>query len=125
VPVVVIKLGKHGLYLRTAASVPDRDTSWSNVSRFDSCFCTNVVGTTGSGDCAIAGFLAAYVNDASPEEAMTSAVATGSFSTESLDAVSAIPHRSQLQARISSGWKRLPGKFTNPKNEYAQTAEIL
>ena len=112
VPVVVIKLGAHGLYLRTAASVPGRDSSWSNVSQFESCFSTHVVGTTGAGDCTIAGFLAAYVNDASPEEAMTSAVATGSFSTESLDAVSAVPCRSQLQTRIDSGWKRLPGKFS-------------
>ena len=111
-PVVVIKLGAHGLYLRTAEAVPDRDASWSNVSRFDSCFRTNVVGTTGAGDCTIAGFLAAYVDGASPEEAMTTAVATGSFSTESLDAVSAIPHRTEVQSRIAAGWERLPGKFT-------------
>ena len=111
-PVVVIKLGAHGLYLRTAGSVPDRDASWSSVSRFDSCFCTDVVGTTGAGDCTIAGFLAAYVNGASPEEAMTTAVAAGSFSTESLDAVSAVPHRTAVQSRIDAGWKRLPGKFT-------------
>ena len=122
-PVVVIKLGAHGLYLRTASSVPGRNASWSNVSRFDSCFCTHVVGTTGAGDCTIAGFLSAYVNDASPEEAMTTAVATGSFSTESLDAVSAVPHRSQLQVRIDAGWERLPGKFSHSINEYARPTE--
>ena len=114
VPIVVIKLGAHGLYLRTAETVPDQESSWNNISRFDSCFCTEVVGTTGAGDCTIAGFLSAYVNGATPEEAMASAVATGSFSTESLDAVSAIPHQSQLQARINAGWERLPGKF-NPE----------
>jgi len=113
-PVVVIKLGAHGLYLRTAESVPGREASWNNVNRFDACFCTDVVGTTGAGDCTIAGFLSAYINGASPEKAMTSAVATGSFSTESLDAVSAIPHQSQLQTRINAGWERLPGKF-NPE----------
>lgn len=112
VSVVVVKLGAHGLYLRTAASVPGRDSPWSNVSQFESCFSTHVVGTTGAGDCTIAGFLAAYVNNASPEEAMTTAVATGSFSTESRDAVSAVPRRSELQARLDSGWARLPGKFS-------------
>ena len=114
VPVVLIKLGAQGLYLRTAKSVPGRGVSWNNVSRFDSCFCTNVVGTTGAGDCTIAGFLAAYVNESSAEKAMTSASATGSFSTESLDATSAIPHQSQLHARISAGWERLAGQF-NPE----------
>lgn len=112
VPVVVIKLGKDGLYLRTATSVPGRAAAWNNISRFQSCFSTSVVGTTGAGDCTIAGFLAAYVDGASPEESMISAVATGSASTESLDAVSTIPHRSQLQTRIDSGWKKLPGKFS-------------
>ena len=125
VPVVVIKLGKDGLYLRTAASVPGRDASWSNVSRFESCFTTNVIGTTGSGDCTIAGFLAAYVNGASPEEAAASAVATGSYSTESLDAVSAIPHQSELQARVDAGWGWLPGKFSNQENESASLEEQL
>ncbi len=112
VPVVVVKLGKDGLYLRTAASVPNRGAAWNHISRFQSCFSTHVVGTTGAGDCTIAGFLAAYVGGASPEEAMVAAVATGSASTESLDAVGAIPHRSQLQARIDSGWEDLPGKFS-------------
>ena len=124
VPVVVIKLGKDGLYLRTAASVPGRGASWSNASRFEACFTTNVIGTTGSGDCTIAGFLAAYINGASPEKAAASAVATGSYSTESLDAVSAIPHKNELQARIDAGWGRLPGKFSNLENASVQPMGI-
>jgi sugar/nucleoside kinase (ribokinase family) len=112
VPVVVIKLGEHGLYLRTAATVPGRDASWNNVSRFESRFAVNQAGTTGAGDCAIAGFLSSYINGTSAEDAIITAVATGSASTESLDAVSAIPHRSQIQARINAGWARIPGKFS-------------
>ncbi len=110
--VAVIKLGEHGLYLRTAESVPDRSASWSTISQFQSCFSTHVVGTTGSGDCTIAGFLAAYSAGVSPQAAMIAAVAAGSASTESLDAASAIPHRNQLQARIDAGWKKLSGKFS-------------
>ncbi len=112
VPVVVIKLGEHGLYLRTAVTVPGRDSSWRNVSRFESRFSVKLAGTTGAGDCAIAGFLSAYINGASAEEAIITAVATGSASTESLDAVSAIPHRNRILARINSEWKRIPGKFS-------------
>ncbi len=112
VPVVVIKLGEHGLYLRTASTVPGKNSSWNNVSRFESCFNPNLAGTTGAGDCAIAGFLSAYMNGASAEEAIVMSVATGSISTESLDAVSAIPHRSQVLARVNSGWDRIPGKFS-------------
>jgi sugar/nucleoside kinase (ribokinase family) len=114
VPVVVIKLGVHGLYMQTAGSVPGQDTSWSNVSRFEATFCTDVVGTTGAGDSTIAGFLASYLRGISPEEALAAAVGTGSFCTEALDAVSGIPHWNELQARINAGWKRLPGKFTGP-----------
>lgn len=111
-PVVVIKLGEHGLYLRTAAAVPGKDSSWSNISRYESRFAVKQAGTTGAGDCAIAGFLSAYMNGASAEEAIVMSVATGSTSTESLDAVSAIPHRSRIQARIDSGWEQVPGKFS-------------
>ena len=115
VPVVLIKLGEHGLYLRTAETGPGRDGTWSNISRFESRFDARVAGTTGAGDCAIAGFLSAFVNGASPEEAIRTAAATGAASTESLDAVSAVPHRNQLQARIDSGWKQVPGKFNGPQ----------
>ncbi len=111
VPVVVVKLGEHGLYLRTAPSVPGRDLAWVGISRFDSCFLADVAGTTGAGDCTIAGFLAAYINGTSPEEAMTIAVATGAASTESLDAVGAVPSLGRLRSRIAAGWRRLPGKF--------------
>ncbi len=46
------------------------------------CFDVEVVGTTGSGDATIAGFLSALLRDASPEEAMTMAVAVGACNVE-------------------------------------------
>jgi len=111
VPVVVIKLGKQGLYLRTAEAVPGKERFWSGVSRFEPCFAADVAGTTGAGDCAIAGFLSAYLNGASPEEAIRTAVASGSVSTESMDAVSALPHRKVLLDKMESGWVQEPGIF--------------
>lgn len=128
--VVVIKLGVHGLYMQTADSVPDQDASWSNVSRFEATFCTDVVGTTGAGDSTIAGFLASYLRGLSPEDALVAALGVGSFCTEALDAVSGIPHWSELQARINAGWKRLHGKFTRPAaseedEPQVKTAEVV
>lgn len=111
VPVVVIKLGKNGLYLKTAGDVPGKDEGWNNVSCFEPCFSAEVVGTTGAGDCSIAGFLSATVNGASAKEAVTMAVAAGSASTESLNATDAVPTRTELQKRIREDWPRDPGRF--------------
>ena len=121
--VVVIKLGVHGLYMQTAESVPGQDDSWSNVSRFEATFCTDVVGTTGAGDSTIAGFLASYLRGVTPEQALVYALGVGSFCTEALDAVSGIPHWNELQARLDAGWEHLHGKFTRP--EASETDEPL
>lgn len=113
VSVVVIKLGNQGLYLRTSQTVPGRDATWSNVSLFMPCLETDVVGTTGAGDCTIAGFLAGFASGANPADAATFAVGTGAFSTESADATGAIPSRETVQKRIASGWAHLESKFEN------------
>jgi len=110
-PIVAIKLGKHGFYLKTALRVPGKDKSWSNVSRFEPCFSVEVAGTTGAGDCSIAGFLSAFVNGASAGDAVMMAVAAGSASTESLNATDSVPSRAALRKRIQSGWPREPSKF--------------
>jgi len=110
-PVVMIKLGDQGIYLRTAAVVPGKDRSWSRISQFFPCFRTEVVGTTGAGDCTIAGFLAGFVQGGTPQEAADSATGTGAFSTEAAGATTAVPHWNAVQERIAKGWKRLDSKF--------------
>lgn len=75
----------------------------TGVSLFAPCFQTDVVGTTGTGDTTIAGFLAAYLHGETPQQTATIAVAAGACCTESLDATSAIPCLIQLQQRIRSG----------------------
>jgi sugar/nucleoside kinase (ribokinase family) len=70
------------------------------------CFATTVVGTTGSGDATIAGFLGALVNRLPPEEAMTAAVAVGACNVEAPDALSGIPAWSVVHQRLAAGWKR-------------------
>lgn len=103
--VVVLKLGERGLYLRTARQTPLGD-AWSNVELYQPCFEVTVVGTTGAGDCTIAGFLAAVLKGLGPEAAMTAATAAGASNVEAADATSGVPTWDQLQARINAGWKR-------------------
>lgn len=116
VSVVVIKLGDQGLYLRTGKAVRGRGPEWCNVSRFMPCLKANVVGTTGAGDCTIAGFLAAFVKGADPVAAVETAVAVGAFSTESAEATGSVPSWEVLQKRLASRWERKGSKFTNLNN---------
>lgn len=112
VSVVVIKLGDQGLYLRTGKVVRGRGAEWCNVSLFMQCLKANVVGTTGAGDCTIAGFLAAFVKGDEPAVAAETAVAVGAFSTESAEATGAVPSWMTVQQRLAAGWERKESKFT-------------
>jgi sugar/nucleoside kinase (ribokinase family) len=113
--VVVIKLGEQGLFLRTAKQVEALEgiikknaalPKWSQRQLLAPCFRADVIGTTGSGDCAIAGFLAGVLDGADPIGALTMASGVGAFSTEKLDATSGVEHKAAVQRRIAGGWKR-------------------
>ncbi len=114
--VVVIKLGEQGLFLRTAKQVEalegilKKDAAlpkWSKRQLLAPCFRADVIGTTGSGDCAIAGFLTGVLDGADPIGALTMAAGVGAFSTEQSDATSGVENKAAVQRRIASGWKRL------------------
>lgn len=116
--VVMLKLGDKGLYVRTADD-PERFTragraqpadpeAWAGRELYSPCFSVTVGGTTGSGDCTIAGFLAALLRGSSVEEALTSALAVGACSVESPDATSGVPAWERVQERIQSGWAHHP-----------------
>jgi sugar/nucleoside kinase (ribokinase family) len=117
--VVAIKLGELGLYVRTT-SAADRLQSfceriglsagrWLDQEVLCPCFAPrSIAGTTGAGDCTIAGFIAAMLRDEDPSAAATSAAAVGAFSVESVDATSLIPPWPEVAARIRGGWPRLP-----------------
>jgi sugar/nucleoside kinase (ribokinase family) len=114
---VGLKLGDQGLYVRTTAdpdriaamgrAAPSDPAAWVGREWLAPCFKTEVVGTTGAGDCTIAGFLAALLEGFSLPDTMTSAVAVGAFNVESADAVSGIRPWANVQARIAAGWERL------------------
>jgi D-glycero-alpha-D-manno-heptose-7-phosphate kinase len=114
--IILLKLGDCGAYLRTAdASVlsnlgraqPVDLQPWSNRELWAPCFRVKVVGTTGSGDSTIAGFLGALLRELPPEQALTSAVAVGACNVEAADALSGVPTWEEVQERIAAGWDRL------------------
>jgi sugar/nucleoside kinase (ribokinase family) len=114
--VAAIKLGDQGIYLRTTAD-PARlarcgklglGPAWVGRELLAPAFQVTVVGTTGAGDCAIAGFFAALLRGHDPAAALTAAVAAGACNVEVADAISGIPTWDALQARVAAGWPRLP-----------------
>jgi sugar/nucleoside kinase (ribokinase family) len=107
-PIVGLKLGDQGLYLRTSATLKD---DWSDRQLLSPCFEVNVAGTTGSGDSTIAGFLAAWLNGLSPQAAMTIAVGVGACCVERADATSGVPTWQELQNRLSHPWPRKAIQF--------------
>ena len=81
---------------------------WLGATLHAACFTAEVAGTTGAGDCTIAGLLAALVRGEGPRDALRAAVATGSASVERPDATSGIPDWSVLADRLARGWPRDP-----------------
>jgi len=114
---VLIKLGERGAYLRTASlqrlagmgrARPAALDTWADVELWAPCFQVNVVGTTGSGDSTIAGFLAGLLRGQPPAEALTTAVAVGACNVEASDALGGLRSWDATLSRVGAGWSRLP-----------------
>lgn len=109
VAVVAIKLGAAGLYLRTTpdpARLPALGAVWVGRELRVPAFRVPVVGTTGAGDCTIAGFLTGLLRGLPPEQVALSAAAVGAFNVESARNAEDIPSWETVQARIAAGWEQ-------------------
>ncbi|MFA6410626.1 MAG: PfkB family carbohydrate kinase [Candidatus Buchananbacteria bacterium] len=115
VPIVVIKCGDKGLYLRTSndsqtladaglAEIIDLE-KWTAVEMFQPCFQVEVAGTTGAGDTTIAGFLASITTGQEPEKTCQMAAATGACCVEHLNATDGIKPYTEIEARVLAGWE--------------------
>jgi sugar/nucleoside kinase (ribokinase family) len=131
VKVAVIKLGDRGLYLRTAGreaiagigrAAPADPSAWADKELWAPCFKVNVVGTTGSGDSSIAGFLSALLRGLGPEEAAMAAVAVGACNVEAPDALSGLRSWEQTLKRAASGWERLSFEMPETTWKYNEAA---
>jgi sugar/nucleoside kinase (ribokinase family) len=120
--IVLLKMGIRGVYLRTATTLselgrgaPTDLAAWTDRQLWAPCFRPDmVVSTVGTGDAAIAGFLAAVLRDASPPLALNVAVATGACCVEMAGALSGVRGWEETLARIEAGWARLPLELESP-----------
>lgn len=117
--VVALKLGDQGLYLRTSraegalehlsSALALDPAAWRDREVLAPCFrARRVAGTTGSGDCTIAGLLAALLRGEDPVAVATSATAVGACSVEAPDATGGVVPWPEVAARLAAGWPRLP-----------------
>ncbi|MCY9670720.1 carbohydrate kinase family protein [Paenibacillus alginolyticus] len=116
--IVGLKLGEHGLYVRTTsdhsrlmamglcAPAQEHLGNWTNSELITSCYKVDVVGTTGAGDCTIAGFLLGLMRGLTLEDSLHTAVGVGACNVEQADATSGIPDGSEVWRRISDGWAK-------------------
>ena len=109
--VVVIKCGRHGLYVRSAdaerlssmgSARPD-PAGWANAEVFASSYRVHrVVSATGAGDSAVAGFLAGLLRGADLPTSADYACAAGAQNVQAVDAVSGILPWEQTTAELSA-----------------------
>jgi sugar/nucleoside kinase (ribokinase family) len=118
-----VKLGEHGLYVRTASrsrlvgASLHLPPAWADRELYSSVFDAEVVGTTGAGDATIAGFLYGLLTGMLPDDAVTAGCAVGGASTEAADGTSGVPGWGAIERRLQHGWRRraaTPGRGWSP-----------
>ena len=115
VSAVLIKLGDRGAYLRTGPKGLGGLPLWAGREIYSPCFSVpSVVGTTGSGDATIAGFLGAIQKGLDPTSALRMAVAVGACCVEAPDATSGIRTWGETVSRVSAGWQRVESAPREP-----------
>jgi sugar/nucleoside kinase (ribokinase family) len=116
--VVALKLGDLGLYLRTTgdparlasagAAFAPLPAGWLGRELLTPCYVVEVAGTTGAGDCTVAGLLTSLLHRRPAEQAILDATAVGGASVESPDATGGVPGWDTVQARRADGWPKHP-----------------
>lgn len=111
--IVMLKQGRRGLYLRTQNGGEGVDYgrafsagagTWAGREMWATAFVVDDVGSTGAGDCAVAGLLAAILRGESAPGSLRMAAAVGACNVEAADAYSGVRTWDETQARIAAGW---------------------
>jgi sugar/nucleoside kinase (ribokinase family) len=132
---VMFKLGDQGLYLRSGAGIAalcEREqwqrhdwSSWQTTELWTPCLATEVVGTTGAGDCTIAGLLMGLLQGLTCEDALRHAVAVGAWSVRSLDAIGSIPAWSDVQISLQQPWTLRPPTMSINGWRFDEAAQLF
>ena len=108
------KLGARGLFLRGASaksrlaflsSISQSPAAWAGLQVWHPAFQVDVAGTTGAGDAAYAGLLAALLRGLAPEACARMACAVAACTIEAADATTGVRSWEATQARLASGWQ--------------------
>ena len=108
------KLGERGLYLQASAdaerlaflnSLGAAPADWTSAVVWQRAFQVEVAGTTGAGDAAYAGLLAAMIRGHSPRECARRACAVAACNIEAADATSGVRSWEETEARLADGWR--------------------
>ena len=84
-----------------------------------------MVGTAGSGDATIAGFLSALLRDMTPEQAVNAAVAVGACNVEAADTLSGVRSWDETLRRMAAGWPRRSESVTAPGWRFDDAAWLM
>ena len=108
------KLGERGLFLRCAgdksriaflSSINQSPADWAGAQIWHPAFRVNVAGTTGAGDAAYAGLLAALIRGLQPEACARMACAVAACNIEAADATTGVRSWEATEARLAAGWE--------------------
>lgn len=107
------KLGERGLYLQAAddlarlrflAAIGQRPAGWAGARTWQPAFQVEVAGTTGAGDAAYAGLLAALIRGMDCEACARWACAVAACNIEAADATTGVRSWGATEARLAAGW---------------------
>ncbi len=132
--IVTLKAAYLGFYVVTAGSEvlgrigsakPSETNNWSNRELFEPSFVVeHVASATGSGDSAIAGFLAAYLKGESVESAIKFACAVGAQNVQVLDAVSGVHTWEETTQQLASNWPKRELTINTTGWRYNDTGQV-
>jgi sugar/nucleoside kinase (ribokinase family) len=114
--IVGFKLGESGLYLHTSSdenrlsfldNINQPIAEWLDKTFWQPAFKVDVVGTTGAGDSAYAGFLSALYRGLDCHTCVKWACAVGACNVESFDSTSGVLGWEETAKRLSTDWKTL------------------
>ena len=98
--IVTLKAGPRGFFLRTGGAerltkigfgAPRDLSTWANRELWMPAYkVDNIVSTTGSGDCSLAGFITAFLKEETPKRCLAAANALAFQNLQALDAVSGV-----------------------------------
>ena len=111
------KLGERGLYLQASADAgrleflsrfDQAPADWAGIQTWHPSFQVRVAGTTGAGDAAYAGLIAALIRGLDYQDCARWACAVAACNIEAADATSGVRAWEETEARLSGDWPTHP-----------------